>query len=265
MSRGILRAAARAVALALPLVGGAVVSCSSFSDGPSVADAGEASTASEASADAPADAPADVAPAGFCAGKTNCDDFERETPVGADWRAGEIFGGSTLAIDSTVSSSPSRSLLVSMKSAADNRASLDRNIDRGKQKVRLSFAMRLDSSHSAILAGIDCSSSEAGATSTIFLSLNDQGNIAIVEAGAAGNLSKVTGPPPTNTFVRYAIELDIVSDTATLFINGALVNTLGPLSNDFVEPKVAYIGNGFSPKQTIDGQVWFDDALLEYP
>jgi hypothetical protein len=261
MSRGILRAAARAVALVLPLVGGAVVSCSSFSEStPSVADASEVSEASIAS-----DAPSDAAPAGFCAGKTNCDDFERETPVGGGWRAGEIFGGSSLAIDSTVSVSPTRSLRVAMKSAADNRASLDRNIDPGKQKVRLSFAMRVDSSHSAILAGIDCSSREAGATSTVFFSLNDQGNIAIVEAGAAGNLSAVTGPPPMNVFVRYAIELDIGSHTASLYIDGALVKTLGSLSNDFLEPKVAYVGNGFSPKQTVDGLVWFDDALLEYP
>lgn len=231
-------------------------------DGPAVPDA-----TSEASADADADA----GPIDPCAGSIFCDRFERGDLQGS-WGELQQISGGTLAIDSTTSTSPTRSLLMTIPPGTAPRAYLrfeSTTSNHRHGRVEWSAMSDAQPNREAQLMRIQLSS--AVRDSFVFVSLVPGENIVLAEqrdeAGVNSGstysnivLDKVFAP---GKWQRWSMELDATTSPAKakVLVDGVLIGSKN-LANPFDTGKLHIILGATFVRDGVARKVWYDDVAL---
>lgn len=250
---------------ATALAAAAVIACGSFGavDG-SPTDAGppDASRTDDASSGDATDGTTPRADSGFCATVTSfCDDFERIAVESPAWTSINI---GTLAIDDTISTSPTRSLRTMIPPAGGfANGALIRSFPEAARILRASMSIRVD----------ELSTNDA--QYFVFVFQADRYVYLVSKAASGFRLAEqdlhakpdykdtpLTPQPPLGTFVRYSVVVDLDAKRAKLTTDvGSSADLV--LSFDHAPPASFRVGTPYSQPQPKTTFAWFDDVTME--
>jgi hypothetical protein len=225
------------------------------SDAPATFEAGDASMSSDG----------DAGPIDPCVGTVFCDTFERAAPQGS-WTSFYTESGGTAAIDSTTSTSPTRSLLINIPAAGSPHAQFTSPGYPNVNHVRLSFSMKAGAPNRATsLMRLQLDANSRAAVMDLFMF---DGRYAIDEnvfgapSGSYADYAVSAGFIP-DTWQRWSLELDARAPTAVGIVTLDGVERLRTnLVNSFVKGDVSILMGSFYSPDGPAQSVHFDDVAL---
>jgi hypothetical protein len=243
----------------------AAIACGSFgaAEGSPVADdAGGPDTSSSDASAADATDAMPRADSGFCATVTTfCDDFERTTVQSPEWMSINI---DSLAIDTTTSTSPTRSLRTTIPPTGGvANGALIRSFPPAARILRASMSIRVD----------ELSMNDAQyfvflfpSSRYVYLVSNAGSGFRLAEQdlnAAANYKDKALSPqPPLGRFVRYTVVVDLDAHRAKVTTDvGSTVEL--ELTFSHAPPAAFRVGTPYSQPQPSTTFAWFDDLTME--